>query len=284
MTERIIVRDGRTPPAQVPFAPRVLAGVGAILRRDAGERRMLGMGFAFDFAFGIVNLAVFALISRTLHGSHSQLGGANSYFDFVAVGITFMLVVQAAGTQITSRVQEEQRSGTLEILVARPMSTLAVAIGVSAYPMLLAVTRAAAYLAVAGLLLGLDVGGADWLGLATMLALAGVTMMCLGIGLAAFAIAFEHGDTLGRLVIVAIGFGSGTYFPTAVLPTAVHWLSVPLPTRIALDGLRTALAGHRWGASALQLAAVATLSLFASVWLFGQSLRFAIRRGTLTRG
>ncbi len=284
MTERIIVRAEGDRDANAPFRPSALAGVSAIVRRDASERRVLGLGFAFDFLFGIVNLTVFALISRTLRGTHSQLGGANTFFDFVAVGIAFMLVVQAAGTQITSRVQEEQRSGTLELLAARPVSTATIAVGLSGYPMLLALARVAAYLAVASLFLGLDVSSADWLGLSVMLALTGVTMMCLGVGLAAFAIAFEHGDTLGRLVVVAIGFGSGTYFPTTVLPAALRWVTIPLPTRIALDGLRAAIAGHSWVTSAMELAGVAAVSLFASIWLFGQAMRLATRRGTLTRG
>ncbi len=284
MTERMFVRAEVVRHADSPFRPSVLAGVSAILRRDASERRLLGLGFAFDFLFGIVNLAVFALISRTLHGTHHQLGGANTYFDFVAVGITFMLVVQAAGTQITARVQEEQRTGTLELLAARPLSTAALAVGLSAYPMLLALARAAAYLAVASIFLGLDVGQTDWLGLSVMLVLTGITMMGLGVGLAAFAIAFEHGDTLGRLAIVAIAFGSGTYFPTAVLPAPLRWCTVPLPTRIALDGLRAALAGRPWVMSATELAGVAALGLLASICLFGQALRLATRRGTLTRG
>ena len=284
MTDRLIVRADGARHADVPFWPTGRVGVGAMLRRDAGERRVLGLGFVFDFLFGLVNLAVFALISRTLHGSHAQLGAGNSYFDFVAVGITFMLVVQAAGTQITSRVQEEQRSGTLELLTARPLSRAAMAVGFSAYPMLLAVARAAAYLAVARVLLGLDVGGADWLGFAVILVLAGIAMMCVGITLAAFTIAFDHGDMLGRLVIVALAFGSGTYFPTTVFPSAVRWVVAPLPTRIALVGLRAALTGGSWASAALVLTGAVVAGLVASIWMFDQALAFATRRGTLTRG
>ncbi len=284
MTESISIQNDGTGYADAPFVPNARVGIIAILRRDAAERRAFGIGFAFDFLFGIVNLTVFAFISRTLHGPHNHLGAANSYFDYVAVGITFMLVVQAAGTQITSRVQEEQRSGSLEQLAARPIATAALAVGLSAYPMLFAVGRAAAYLAVASVLLGLDVGAADWVGLVVMLVLAGIAMMCVGVALAAVAIAMEHGGMLGRLVVVAIAFGSGTYFPTSVLPPALRWFTVPLPTRIALDGLRAALAGRSWASSALVLAVAGAVGLLVSIWMFDQAVRFATRRGTLTRG
>jgi ABC-2 type transport system permease protein len=269
-------------PWSVPTAGRAVV---AVVRRDSAERRFLGIPFVLDFLFGIVNLVIFAFISRVLRQpAHAQLGHTGSYFDFVAVGITFMLVVQAAGTQITARVQEEQRSGTLEMLTAQPVTAGAIAVGVSAYPMGFAVLRSAAYLGVASALLGLDVGSADWMGVVVVLLLGGAATMCLGMALAAVTVAFDSGITVGRLLIVAVAFLSGTYFPVATLPPVLRWLSVLLPTRIALDGLRAALSGNGWAGSALLLAAAVTVGVPLGVWLFGQALRLAVSRGTLTRG
>lgn len=277
----------KTAPAE-PKAPAFVPGPGravlAIVRRDAAERRFLGMPFVLDFLFGIVNLAVFLFISRVLrHPAQPRLGRSGSYFDFVAVGLAFMLVVQAAGTQITVRIDEERRSGTLEILATQPIGTVAVALGLSTYPMVFAVVRAGAYLGVATALLGLDVGSANWLGVAVVLLLGGAVTMCFGIALAAFAVAFEHGNTLGRLLILALAFGSGTYFPVTALPAALRWVSMLLPTRIALDGLRAALTGGGWTGSALLLVGAVLVCLPLAVWLFGQALKLATRRGTLTR-
>lgn len=219
-------------PWSVPTAGRAVV---AVVRRDSAERRFLGIPFVLDFLFGVVNLVVFSFISRVLRQpAHAQLGHAGSYFDFVAVGITFL--------------------------------------------------RSAAYLGVASALLGLDVGAADWLGVAVVLLLGGAATMCLGMALAAVTVAFDSGITVGRLLIVAVAFLSGTYFPVATLPPVLRWLSVLLPTRIALDGLRAALSGNGWAGSALLLAAAVAVGVPLGVWLFGQALRLAVSRGTLTRG
>lgn len=278
------VAAGRTAAAGAHAVRHSIRAAAAILRRDAGEQRFLGASFVLDLMFGVVNLVVFAVISRVLHAPGQQdLGGAASYFDFVAVGITFMLVVQAAGTQITSRVQEEQRSGTLEMLLAQPVRTTAIAVGISAYPMLFAVTRAVIYLAVAGMLLGLDLTSANWVGAAVVLTLGAAATMCLGILLAAFAVAIEHGVSVGRVAVVAIAFASGTYFPVTALPQALQWLSAPLPTRLALDGLRAALAGDGWGPAALWLLVAIAVGLPLAVYAFAAALRRAVRLGTVTR-
>ena len=137
---------------------------------------------------------------------------------------------------------------------------------------------------VAAALLGLDVGSASWPGVAVVLLTGGAATMCLGILLAAFTVAVGHGNTLSRLVVVALSFTSGTYFPVTGLPGPLHALSVVLPTRITLDGLRAALAGRPWAGSALLLAVATAAALPVAVWLFGLSLRVARHRGTLTRG
>lgn len=267
------------------YIPSAVGTVGAILRRDFGERRFLGVPFVLDLAFGVVNLVVFLFISRVLrHPAPAELGHAATYFDFVAVGIAFMLVVQAAGTQISTRIREEQRSGALEMLTGQPIAAGALAVGVSAYPIIFAVLRSAAYLGIAGLLLGLDMEHANWLGVTVVLALGAAAMMGLGIIMAAVTVTFDHGDTAGRLLIVAVGFMSGTYFPVSGLPAALRGLSTPLPTRIALDGLRAALSGHGWTGSALLLVLSAGLLLPLAVGLFTLAVRFATRQGTLTRG
>ena len=272
-----------TPAALRAWLPPSRRVVVALLRRDSAERRFLGLPFVLDVLFGLVNLVVFLFISRVLRHP-SPVGTSVSYFDFVAVGITFMLVVQAACTQITSRVQEEQRSGTLEMLAAQPVTPGALALGLSAYPMAFSVVRAAAYLAVAVALLGLDVGAASWPGVVVVLLLGGAATTALGIVLAAFSVAVGHGETLARLVVLALSFASGTYFPVTALPPVLQALSGPLPTRITLDGLRDALSGGSWTGSALLLAVAAAVGLPVAVRLFGLALRVAVRRGTLTRG
>lgn len=255
------------------------------IRRDLAEGRLFRVAFVLDLGYGLVNLLIFWFISRVLHHPNQVvLDGAATFFDFVAVGLAFMLVVQATCTQAISRVQEHQRTGTLEATTALPVSAHVVAVGWGAYPMLLGMVRSAVYLGMAVVLLGLTVEHADWLGVTIVLVLGAVAALGLGIALTALVVGYAHGAAAGRLVVVGLGFMSGTYFPVASLPVPWRWISAALPTRMAIDGLRTALTGGAWGAIALLLAAATAVCLPCSTWLFTRALRRSRRKGTLARG
>ena len=62
----------------------------------------------------------------------------------------------------------------------------------------------------------------------------------------------------------------------------MQWLSLGLPTRMAVDGMRAAVVGGSWIPTALLLAATTVVALFLSSWLFSCALRRARRTGTLT--
>jgi ABC-2 type transport system permease protein len=277
----------RPRPTAPPPDGRVVADAArmvlAFVRRDlANGPHLLRVPLLLDLVFGIVNLVVFLFISRVLNAGDGFAHSA-SYFDFVAVGITFTLVLQAATTQLTGRIAREQRSGTLEMLAAQPIPLWALAVGLAAYPFLFALLRAGVYLAVLATVLGLHVGDASWLGVVLLLAVGGSATIGIGVVLMAVSIVVGHGDTIARVVVVALSFVSGTYFPLAVLPPLVQQAAAPLPTRLALDGLRGALAGGHWGGAVLALLAATAVLLPLSIWLFGLALRLAGRRGTLTR-
>jgi ABC-2 type transport system permease protein len=133
------------------------------------------------------------------------------------------------------------------------------------------------------MVLGLHVGHASWLGVVLLLAVGGSATIGIGIVLMAVSIVVGHGDTIARVVVVGLSFVSGTYFPVAVLPPLLRHGAAPLPTRLALDGLRGALAGGHWGGAVLALLAATVALLPLSIWLFGRALTMAGRRGTLTR-
>lgn len=265
-----------------PSSLRVLS---SYLRRDLSDRKVFRLGLALDVVYGLVSLLTFLFISRVLHQTQSgQLGGAGSYFDFVAVGLAYFLVVQAACTQIAGRAVDEQRSGTLEMTAALPVSPQVVALGFGIFPILLGLVRMAVYLLIAILLLGLAVGDADWLGLVVMLLLGTAAALGLGIALAAMALAFTQGAAAGRVFVVGLSFLSGVYFPVTVLPEPLAAVARILPTTLAVQGLRAALVGGAWGGTAVLLAAGAVVLLPAATALFCWSLRYIKRRGALTRG
>ncbi|MFI5835418.1 ABC transporter permease [Micromonospora sp. NPDC051300] len=280
-----VLRTRPAPPRREPATAGASAGAAllALARRDLGGRRAIRLPLLLEFAFGVVNLLVYLFISRVLAptGEHPAL--ASGYFDFVAMGVVFMLVIHAGTAQLTRRIAREQRSGTLEMLAAQPVSSPVLAIGLSVHPILFALARALVYLALLVVFFDLHVGRADWWGVAALLALSGAAVMGIGIALAALTVAVGYGETTARLVAVGLSFVSGTYFPVSALPGPLPDLTAVLPTRIALDGLRAAVAGEAWAGSAAGLLAGVALLLPLSCWVFGRALRVGARRGTLTR-
>ncbi|WP_405432583.1 ABC transporter permease [Micromonospora sp. NBC_00617] len=282
---------GTTEPGRasaVPDAPPTWRAGGravlALLRRDLAERRGLRLSFLLDLGFGLLNLLVFLFVSRVLMLSPtSDFARSSSYFDFVAVGIVFLLVIQAATVQVVARVTAEQRDGMLELLAAQPVPGWALALGLVGHPFAFALLRAGVYLGLLAGFFGLHVGDAYWLGVVVVLVLGALCALPFGVVLMGFAVAVGRGDPLARLLVVALSFLSGTYFPISALPDILHPVCAVLPTRMALDGLRHALTGGDWAGAAWALAGIAAVLLPLSAWMFDRALWFARRRGVLTR-
>jgi ABC-2 type transport system permease protein len=268
-------------PARVPTATAAVLALG---RRDLAQKRAVRLALILDLVFGALNLVIYKFIGRVMHGGASgTVARAGGYFSYAAVGIAFFLVVQSATTGITRQIRDEVRSGTLELVAAQPIGTGSLAIGLAGFPFLFATLRALVYLLLAAAL-GLDVTHANWLGVIVMLMAAAPTVASIGIVLAAVALVLERGDVVGRLVDFGLAFLSGAYFPVSEFAPSIRRLTTVLPTRLALDGQRAALAGRSWWAAAGGLVAFDVVTLPLALLLFGVALRWAKRHGRLTRG
>jgi ABC-2 type transport system permease protein len=261
------------------------AAVLGLWQRDLLEGRRRWAPLLLDFAFGALNLIVFFYIDRTVGRPPQRLlEGAPGYFAFAAVGIALILVVQSAAVGQVARVRREQLTGTLEAVVAQPVSVAELAFGLTGAGYLLAAARALLYLGFAVLALGLDASRADPVGVAVMVALGCASFMAVGIALVALALVIRGGEALVRVMLVAIVFLSGAYFPVARLPGPLGDLAVIMAPRLALDGLRAALfRGEGWIAEAGWLALSLAILLPLSLVAFAAALRLLTRRGQLTR-
>jgi ABC-2 type transport system permease protein len=256
----------------------------AFVRRDLAQRRIVKFALALDLVFGALNLVVFQFIGRILrHPAAGSVAQAGGYFSFASVGIAFFLVVQTATTGLTRQIREEQQSGTLELVAAQPVGAGSMALGLAGFPFLFATLRALVYLLIAAGL-GLETSHANWAGVAVVLLAAAPSMTAIGIVLAAVTLVIERGDVLGRFVAFGLGFLSGAYFPVSEFAPPLRALTAVLPTRIALDGQRAALAGAVWWPSAATLAIFDVVTLPVAVAIFAGALRWARRQGRLTRG
>ena len=256
----------------------------AFLRRDFRILQSYRLAFMLDTFYGVLQLAVFFFISRAFPqiAASGDLGGAPTYFAFAAIGTILGLVVEAASDGLGQRVRDEQLTGTLEALVAEPLSSWRLCAGFSAFPLAFALVRATVYLGLAIALMGLDTGEASWAGVLIMLLCAGVAMAALGVAAGAVVLVFQRGAVLASTALFAMTLISGTVFPVSALPNWLQAVAAVVPLRYAIDGTRDALfQGGGWGPDALALVAFAAVALPLTVGTFALALNFAKARGSL---
>lgn len=266
-----------------PWVPRP-AVVHALIRRDYLVARSYRVAFVLDVGFGVVSLFIYFFISRTFDDATAGgLGGAPSYFAFAAVGVALSLVVQVASSRLAQRLREEQLTGALEMLVAQPVASSEMSLGLAGFHFLFAALRAVVYLLIAGLFLSADLSRADWMGFVAVLAAATLAMAAIGIALAAVVLVLKRAELLVALVAMALALVGGAYFPVDVLPGWLQPLANVLPTTFAFDGVRAALyRGEGWATPTLELLAFTAVALPLAILVFGAALDLARRLGSLS--
>ena len=105
----------------------------ALVRRDFAITQSYRVAFYLDIVLGVVDLCIYFFISETFPQATEDLGGAPSYFAFVAVGLAVTIVIGATSTQLAQRVREEQLTGTLEALTVQPLSATELSLGMAGY-------------------------------------------------------------------------------------------------------------------------------------------------------
>jgi ABC-2 type transport system permease protein len=257
--------------------------VSALVWRDYRLARSYQLAFFLDLVFGVLNLVIFYFISRTFGDRpSSHLAGAPNYFAFVALGISVTVVMEAASIGLANRLREEQLTGTLEALVAQPVTSLELALGLTGYPFLFAMGRAAFYVLVSGAFLGLDLGRTSWLGFVLMLAVTGIALTAIGILLGAIVLVVKRSRVIASLITFGLGLLGGAFFPRSVLPNWLEPVGKVVPMRFAFDGLRAAVfRGGGWSTDFLVLGAFSLVALPVAVLVFAGSLRLIRRSGSI---
>lgn len=260
-----------------------MSALAALAGRDFLLTRSYRTAFVFDLGWGTVNVFLYYFISRVVGLTPGAgLGAAHSYFAFALAGILMSLIVDSASTEISSRLREEQLTGTLELLVAQPVRGAAIAFGTATFPFAYAIVRVGIYLAIAVFALHLHTTNANWPAVALLLVVSGLAFVALGIAAAAVTLVFKKVAIVGA-AIFAMTFVSGAFFPLSVLPGWLQPVGRYMPTRPAFDGLRGALYGGSWAREAGILAAIAAAGIPIAILLFDAALAHAKRRGTLAQ-
>jgi ABC-2 type transport system permease protein len=260
------------------------AAVSAIARRDFLVIRSYRLAFGLDLFFGVLDLTIYFFISRTFEGTASaSLHGAPSYFAFAAVGLILGAVIDATSVSVSSRLREEQLTGTLEALTAQPLTRLELSVGLVSFPFVFASLRAALYLLVASFWMDFDASRTSWPGVAAMLVCAAFALAPLGIVAGAVVLVVKRGVLLVGMLMSAMAILGGAVFPISVLPGWLETAGRAVPFRFAYDGVRAALfQGRDWELDALALVAFGVALAPIALGLFALAFRHAKNAGTIS--
>ncbi len=255
--------------------------IAALAWREAKIASSYRVSYGLGLVIGMANLLVYFLISRTFGDAKpASIGSAPTFFAFVAAGVTLTVVLQSAVDGVARRIREEQLSGSLEMLLAAPLRSAEVAVGLAGFPLVFALARALLYLGLAALVFSLPLGDADPVGVAVVLLASIPAFTGLGATVAAIVLVVRRTEMLAGLLVMGLGIVGGAYYPVSVLGPAFEAIGRLTPNYYAYSGLRAALSGGEgWADDALALVGFGVVLLPIGMLAFGLGVRQLRRRG-----
>lgn len=252
-----------------------------IVRRDA-TIQLSYRGSLVSANVGIVfTLATFYFVSKLVHVAPFTSPG--QYFAYAVVGIVVFGLVRSSLT-VPAGVRQELVAGTYERLVLSPFGGTAATVSLMIFPILYALVIAFLQLIVAVVLFGLHLrwGTAALalpLGIVGALAFAPFALL-----FAAVTLAFKQAPGQSAALAV-ISLASGMYFPVALLPWWLRWISQVQPFTPTVALLRHVLIGFPLGESptvvAAKIGGFIIIGIPISVRLISLAGWYGRRRGTV---
>jgi ABC-2 type transport system permease protein len=163
--------------------------------------------------------------------------GNPNYFEFMAPGVMAMVIMMAAMIGLAGSVSRERELGTLDGILAAPISRLSIVAGKIAAQGVRGLLQAALTLILAVLLFGVVVHGNLGL-LALLLVLTVFSFIGVGIMISAIASEQETAMTIMMTVMFPMIFLSGAFFPIQQMPVVLQWVSKVMPLTYAVQALR----------------------------------------------
>jgi ABC-2 type transport system permease protein len=221
-----------------------------------------------------------------LVGDSAALGPySGRYLEFALVGVVFLAFVNVGLRTFSGTISNEQRAGTLEILLANPVRLPTLLTGMYVFPLAQVGLNMAVYITTAGALLGarFAVGGVPAAFVILLLTL--VIFGAAGAISAAVIVITKRGDPVAALVAQMATLLGGAVFPVSVMPDWLAAVARLLPPYYALEGVRSAvILGEGFAdvwTEIVILGGFAIVLVPLGLWLFSRALRQARIMGTL---
>jgi len=243
--------------------------------------------FLWDIAFmfwTIANTLTIVFIARAIPGiTPAQVNTAEVA---LLVGATIWAFLGIIFEFMTETVAWERWEGTIEYTFMAPLSRLVHLFGQGAFAVLYGLIRAAILFFAVAAFLGLHAPDANYGAAFTLLALASVSFIGVGIMTSVLPlISPEKGAQLGFVAQGLMLVVSGVYYPVSVMPEWMQWIAKISPATYALRGCRASIvdgAPLQW-ANVWPLMIIAVLATPIGLAIFKVGERYAKKHGKLKR-
>ena len=231
------------------------------------------------FVLSLTQMAFFAFVA-TLAGNPA------SSVSYVVVGNAVSSVTYSSIFSVCQTTDSEKQQGTLEPLLATPVSRFPLYVGRGIVPVLISLSNVAVGLAYAVFLYHVPVASGALLPLAVSVFLTAFAMVGFGLFLGGIALFLRTSIILGHIILFLGLVVSGVNFPVSQLPVPLQWVGYGFPLTWGVAAVRASLAGASWVALApdfgyLLLSGI--LSYALAMGFFGVFERLAFRTGSLVR-
>jgi ABC-2 type transport system permease protein len=163
--------------------------------------------------------------------------GNPNYFQFMAAGIIAMTAMMSVMTGLPSAISREKAVGTLDGMMAAPISRLSILLGKTIAQSIRGIIQAVIILVLAVALFGVTIQGSILLVFA-LLFLGVFSFVGLGIVVTAYAKNEETAGMMMMTLMFPMMFLSGVFFPIQQMPWFMQAISKALPLTYATTALR----------------------------------------------
>ena len=266
-------------------ASSLLDQLRAVASRDLQTQTSYHFNLLLRFGSLAVTVASFYFVSQLVGDSPQLARFRGGYFEFVLIGMMVTSFTLVGLRTFGQTIGAEQGSGTLEILLASPMSVGKLLAGALVVPLAMTAIEIVFYLVLGIGIVGVGFSFVGALLALPLLVLTVATFCGLGILSAAFIVLTKRGDPITFAVAQTTTFLGGAYFPVDLMPGPLQFLARLTPAYYGINGVREALLSTAGPADLVgefgALIAFTVVLLPGSLWLLSRALRIARITGTL---
>lgn len=258
----------------------------AFLKRDFLSEVSYRVAFLLQVGGMLISVAAFYFITKMMNPATEGLDGIEP-FPWVLVGLAFQYYFSTALYAFSAKIRNEQMLGTLEAMLVSPTPTSIVIFSEAAWDFAFGAIRVAIYLFVATVVFGVKLYTTSLGTLALGVILTLLSSAGLGILSASFILYFKRGDPVNFFLSSLTTFFGNVFFPSALLPPSIQWVSKFLPIKWSLDVVRGSLLQgktfHDLRGEIVNLAVLTMVLLPMGLYFSRIAIRKAKREGSLVQ-